>query len=164
MVLHYLAAQSIPVLAIAGHSKGAVVALKLASQTRELPCKLIVSVSSRFDSHNIPSKSRFTPTQLEELERTGSFTWLNYRAGPEPERSERRPYIVTQQSLDDHSKRSLECVCNLPEGTAVLGLHGKADGTVPYEQTLRMDAAIQKGKASCDVMLMQGVAHNWVRS
>lgn len=89
----------------------------------------IVNVSGRYESSNVVPTARFTAAQNEELNKNGSFVWLNYRAGKEPERPLRRPYVVTQQELDGHVKRTLECVTNLPEGTMVLNLHGKSDGT-----------------------------------
>jgi enterochelin esterase-like enzyme len=77
-------------LAIAGHSKGAVVALMLAAQ-HPMPCSLVINVSGRYDASNLLSPvARFTKEQREQLDRDGSFTWLTYRAGPEPERPLRR--------------------------------------------------------------------------
>lgn len=32
---------------------------------------------------------------------------------------------------------------------------------VPYDQALQTDAAIRRGQASSDVMLLDGVKHNW---
>lgn len=133
-----------PLLAFIGHSKGAVVLLTLASQ-QSIPCKLVgfrwvfllplsrtlqlINVSGRFESSNVPASQRFTAAQNEELRNKGSFVWLNYRAGAEPERPLRRPYVVTQEELDAHANRRMDCLDQLPGRCMVLNLHGKGDGT-----------------------------------
>lgn len=38
---------------------------------------------------------------------------------------------------------------------------GADNSTVPYDQAIQMDLAIRKGRASSDVMLLEGVQHNW---
>ena len=72
---------------------------------------------------------RFTAAQNEELREKGSFVWLNYRAGPEPDRPLRRPYVVTQEALDAHATRRMDHLDQLPSTSMVLNLHGKGDGT-----------------------------------
>ena len=137
----------------------------------------LINVSGRFESSNVPASQRFTAAQNEELRDKGSFVWLNYRAGAEPERPLRRPYVVTQEELDAHANRRMDCLDQLPGRCMVLNLHGKGDGTgqislsfrrfsltdmtVPYDQAIQMDLAIRKGKASSDVMLLEAVQHNW---
>jgi hypothetical protein len=101
----------------------------------------VVNVSGRYDAQNL-TQSRFTLEQEEQLEREGSFTWLNYKAGPEPERPQRRcasptgnthlkrrrPYKVTKEAVEHHKRRKLDCVRDIPEHINILSLHGRADG------------------------------------
>jgi len=151
------------ILALVGHSKGAVVLLNLATQ-HPLPCSLLVNVSGRFDAKNLGAQSRFTKDQDALLANEGQFVWMSYRAGPEPDRSERRPYLVTAEAVEAHQKRTLDCLQTLPEGISVLNIHGKADGTVPYEQAIKIDCQINKSKATSDTILLEGVAHNYDQS
>lgn len=160
------------IAAIIGHSKGAVVVLSLASDASFLsalngassPPPLIISLSARYDTSSLsPSGlSRFNDEQKAALERDGRFVWLRYRAGPEPERPERREYVVTKEAVESAKRRTLECVESIPRGTQVLLLHGRADGTVPTIETGKVDARIRDhGEASSDVVLVEGVEHNW---
>lgn len=154
------------VLGIVGHSKGAVVSL-LAACTPAFaalqPVPLLVNLSGRFDASNLShNRNRFKPEQYDELDRTGHFVWMHYRAGPEPERAERRPYVVTKAELDRHATRTLAHLEHqLPKGLSVLTLHGKADGTVPYDNSVKMDETIVQSRATSDLMLLEGVGHNW---
>ena len=125
---------------------------------------LVVSISARYDTSSLsPSGlSRFSPEQQEALHRDGSFVWLNYRAGPEPDRLEKRSYVVTKEDVESAKKRTLECVSNIPKGVQVLLLHGRADGTVPEAESRKVDSRIRDhGQASSDLMLIEGVKHNW---
>lgn len=193
------------ILALVGHSKGAVVALALASSplfaTLESPLPrpspssflpvlphsnsstpagtprsltpppsavfvgprrpFVVSLSGRYDTSSLsPSGlSRFTPSQISLLESQGSFVWLTYRVGAS--RSEKREYVVTKEEIEGAKTRTLECVDKIPEGCAVLCLHGRADGTVPPDESRKIDERIAKGKATGDLVLVEGVEHNW---
>lgn len=155
-------------LGIIGHSKGAVVSL-LAACTPTFatlnPRPLVINLSGRFDASNLSqNRNRFTPEQYEELDTKGSFVWLNYRAGPEPERPERRPYVVTKVEMDRHATRTLAPLeHNLPAGLSVLTLHGRTDGTVPFDNSVKMDQTIARSEATSDLMLLEGVGHNWDR-
>jgi len=161
-VLRHLVERGETIRAVCGHSKGAVVALMYASRSDAVPCPLVVSVSARYDARDSSAGvARFSPAQQDELEQTGRFEWLSYRCGPEPERPHRRKYIVTREDIERAAKRSLECVASMAETTQTLVLHGKADGTVPYANSVRVDEAIGRGAASADIMLFQGVGHNW---
>ena len=161
-VLRALLERGETIRSICGHSKGAVVALMYASRPDAVECRLYVAISPRYDARDSSAGvARFSAEQRDELERTGRFVWLHYRCGPEPERPHRRPYVVTREDIARAAERSLECVSNMAEGTSALVLHGKADGTVPYANSVRVDEAIGRGAACSDLGLFDGVGHNW---
>lgn len=166
--IHTLPAPYNTLLAIAGHSKGAVVTLLTACQPalRSLdPLPMIINISGRFDASNLShNRNRFTEEQYHQLDTQGSFVWMHYRAGAEPERTERRPYLVTKEEMDRHATRTMAGLKDhLPAGLSVLSVHGKADGTVPYDNSIKMDQTISLSQATSDLMLLEGAAHNWDR-
>ena len=164
-------AQGHTIVAICGHSKGAVVLLLYASNPAlrtvngvesAVPCNLLINVSGRFDAQG--TSNRFSQQQQELLKTEGSFIWLYYRSGPEPDRPFKRPYIITREAMEKHHQRTLAGISNLPQGIHVLTVHGKSDGTVPISNALKIDETIKQSEgAASDLLLLEGVDHLFER-
>lgn len=171
------------IIAIIGHSKGAVVALTHAAQyktlayqekgssssilgntcssTRIEPDRLLISLSGRYDGNHSTLLSRFTSEQKDQLNTHGQFLWLKYRAGSSLN-PVKRDYIVTQEAIDTARSLSLNYLKDLPEQTRVLCLHGRADGTVLSEESIKIDRQIRLNQRnSSDLVLIEGAQHNW---
>lgn len=126
------------------------------------PSPFVVNISGRFDAANLSAnKNRFTAEQYQQLEETGEFVWMRYRAGLWPERPERRPYRVTREDMARHATRTLAHLEHDLHPCSILNLHGKSDGTVPADNSTKMDQTIAKSRAAGDLMFLEGVGHNW---
>ncbi|GES77587.1 alpha/beta-Hydrolases superfamily protein [Rhizophagus clarus] len=119
------------VLCICGHSKGAAVVLLYASKCNDVP--LIVSLSARYDHTETPS-NRFSPEQLEKLQKKGSFVWL---------KKGNIEYIIREDDLKKRNSLDMSVVESIDkQKVKALTIHGSKDEVIPVNEAYTYDKLI----------------------
>ncbi|GAB5033890.1 esterase [Nannochloropsis oceanica] len=142
------------VACILGHSKGAHAVLRYSSTYGDVP--KVFSLAARFDFSQQPA-SRFTPEQLQAMEKDGFFLW-NVRG---------RDYKVTKEDFKERDSVDMVPLLERVKTTHpsvppfLLLAHGEADETIPVKDVDSIAAIL--GPSFCRVVRIPGADHFYRR-